>query len=102
MKQIVIEIFEEQYNTIKSDLYNTFPAEMKKWGLEAIRNGTPLPKGHGDMVDRDAVNSRFYSIRKELESYSNQPSYKELLDKLSMCLDTAQPIIEADELENEE
>ena len=40
--ELVIKISEEQYNTIKSDLYNTFPAEMKKWGLEAIRNGTPL------------------------------------------------------------
>ena len=42
--QIIIDIPEEQYNIIKSDLYNTFPAEMKKWGLEAIRNGTPQPK----------------------------------------------------------
>ena len=49
--QIVIDIPEEQYNTIKGDLYNTFPAEMKKWGLEAIRNGTPLPKVHGDLID---------------------------------------------------
>lgn len=53
--QIVIKIPEEQYNTIKSDLYNTFPAEMKKWGLEAIRNGTPLPKGHGRLIDADAL-----------------------------------------------
>ena len=42
--ELVIKIPEEQYNTIKGDLYNTFPAEMKKWGLEAIRNGTPQPK----------------------------------------------------------
>lgn len=40
--QIVIDIPEEKYNAIQSDLYNTFPAEMKEWGLEAIRNGTPL------------------------------------------------------------
>ena len=43
--ELVIKIPEEQYNAIKSDLYNTFPAEMKKWGLEAIRNGTLLPEG---------------------------------------------------------
>jgi hypothetical protein len=40
--QVVIDIPEEQYNTIKSNLYDTFPAEMKEWGLEAIKNGTPL------------------------------------------------------------
>lgn len=40
--KLIIDIPEEQYNTIKSDLYNTFTAEMKKWGLGAIRNGIPL------------------------------------------------------------
>ena len=50
-KELLIKIPVEQYNTIKSDLYNTFPAEMREWGLEAIRNGTPLPKGHGKMVE---------------------------------------------------
>ena len=42
--QIVIDIDEKQYNIIKNDLYKTFPTEMKKWGLEAIRNGIPLDK----------------------------------------------------------
>ena len=53
--ELVIKIPKEQYNTIKSDLYNTFPAEMKEWGLEAIRNGTPLPKGHGRLIDADEL-----------------------------------------------
>ena len=52
--QIVIDIPEEKYNVIKIN-YNTFPAEMKKWGLEAIRNGTPLPKGHGRLKDIDKI-----------------------------------------------
>ena len=43
--ELVINISEEKYDVIKSDSYNTFPAEMKEWGLEAIRNGVPLPKG---------------------------------------------------------
>lgn len=34
---IVIDIPKEKYDVIKSDLYNTFSAEMKEWGLEAIR-----------------------------------------------------------------
>lgn len=42
--QVVIDIDEKQYNIIKNDLYKTFPTEMKKWGLEAIRNGIPLDK----------------------------------------------------------
>ena len=63
---------------------------------ESIRNGIPLPKGHGDLVDRDAVNSRYDGIYAELDSLSNKPTYKVLLDKLSMCLDTSPTIIEAD------
>ena len=64
---------------------------------EAIANGIPLPEEHGDLVDRDAINDRFYNIRKELESYSNKPTYKKLLDRWSMCMDTAPAIIKADE-----
>ena len=49
--ELVIKIPEEKYDVIKSDLYNTFPAEMKERGLEAIKNGKPLPKGHGRLKD---------------------------------------------------
>ena len=53
--ELFIKINKEKYDAIKSDLYNTFPAEMKEWGLEAIRNGTPLPKSHGKIVDANRV-----------------------------------------------
>lgn len=39
--QIVIDIPKEKYKTI-CEMYGTFPKEMKDWGLEAIKNGTPL------------------------------------------------------------
>jgi len=53
--ELVIKIPEEKYDVIKSDLYNTFPAEIKEWGLEVIKNGTPLPKGHGRLIDADEL-----------------------------------------------
>lgn len=56
---IVIKIPKEKYDVIKSDLYNTFPADMREWGLEAIRNGTPLPKGHGDLKDTEKLKHAF-------------------------------------------
>ena len=55
--QIVIDIPQEKYDAIKSN-YNTFPAEMKEWGLEAIRNGAPLSKGHGRLIDADKLEPR--------------------------------------------
>lgn len=42
--KVVIDIPKGQYYVIKSGLYDTFSAEMKIWGLEAIRKGTPLLK----------------------------------------------------------
>lgn len=92
--EVVIKIPVETYEYWKEHSHEYVLAE-------AIKNGTPLPKGHGDLIDRDAVNSRYDGIYAELDSLSNKPTYKELLDKLSMCLDTAMPILEADE-ESEE
>ena len=39
--QILIKIDDDKYNSIMT-MYDTFPLEMKKWGVEAIKNGTPL------------------------------------------------------------
>ena len=92
--QIVIDIPEAEYDLIVND---------EACGLNvltrAIANGTPLPKGHGDLIDRNAVNEEFYSIYNSAMACSNKPSDKYLLDKWSVCLDTSPTIIEADEVE---
>ena len=89
--QVIIEISDEYYKAITEIPNHQCTADML-----IIKNGIPLSKGHGDLVDRGEISDRFYAIWNELEYYSNQPTYKELLDKLSMCLDTALPIIETD------
>lgn len=48
---LVIDIPEEQYNILKSKLYYTFPNDMKKWGLKAIRNGTPLDDIRAEIIE---------------------------------------------------
>lgn len=47
--QIVIDIPEEEYNIIKK--YN---APMT-WAEHLIKKGTPLPKGHGRLIDADVL-----------------------------------------------
>lgn len=96
--EIVIKIPEEVKNRLCFGV--TYPKDIQVI-CEALNNGTPIPKGHGDLVDRDEINDRFYGIWRELKSYSNKPSQKELLDKWSMCMDDAQPIIEADKEEDQ-
>lgn len=43
MVEVVIKMPKEKYDSICS-MYGTFPAEMKEWGLEYIKNGTVLSK----------------------------------------------------------
>lgn len=46
--QIVIDMSEEEYNRIKENDCGLFNGRF----FQMIRNGTPLPKGHGDLIDR--------------------------------------------------
>ena len=46
--QVVIEIPEEKYMHIKEEQWLPNRLLIEK----AIANGTPLPKGHGDLIDR--------------------------------------------------
>ena len=51
--ELVVKIPEEAYKLLKND-------EGVDWLgaehiLNAVANGTPLPKGHGDLIDADAL-----------------------------------------------
>lgn len=49
--QIVIKIPDKLYETIISDEYGVHQGCI----YDIIRNGTPLPKGHGRLIDADAL-----------------------------------------------
>lgn len=51
--KIVIDIPERVYNTIQKSFSENYPddIELLFW-IDTVRNGTPLPKGHGDLIDR--------------------------------------------------
>lgn len=61
--QIVIEIPEEEYKIIKN-----CTAPMT-WSEHLIKNGIPLPKGHGRLIDADAINIHDISPIYEMEVY---------------------------------
>lgn len=52
--ELVIKLPEDKYNDIV-EMYGTFPASWKEFGLAYIKNGIRLPKGHGRLIDADAV-----------------------------------------------
>jgi hypothetical protein len=85
--QILIKISEEDYINLKNAINSLIEngverASMSKICL-AILDGTPLPKGHGRLIDADAVLE---------EPIGN--TYKDI--------DIAETIIEADKAENED
>ena len=52
--QIVIDIPDRLYDTLPK-IHNGSMAS--KTLLEFVKNGTPLPKGHGDLIDMDNITS---------------------------------------------
>lgn len=49
--QIVIDMSEEEYNRIKENDCGLFNGRF----FQMIRNGIPLPKGHGDLFDKAEI-----------------------------------------------
>lgn len=87
MAELVIKIDDETYKEVMDRTENdTLSLGIKL--IEAVQNGTPLPKGHGDLIDRsEAIKSLF--------------SYHKGEKTLGQCIDDVQTIIEADK-ENKE
>jgi hypothetical protein len=87
--QILVEIDDKLYNRIK---YLEPKADtMLDVLMRSVQNGTPLPKGHGDLIDADEI--QFENT--EFETYGD---YCIAFD----AIDTATPIIEADKEANNE
>lgn len=82
--KIVIELSEEDYNDITLTGENTINLGVLLALRKAVRNGTPLPKGHGRLIDADAIDTKW-----------SDP-------EVSETLDDAPTIIEADKTESED
>lgn len=80
--ELLIKIPEEKLSIIKNKIYcGIYNPDLYK----AIENGTPLPKGHGRLIDADALN------RKDVNCANTPMNF----------IDTAHTIIEADKEINE-
>ena len=49
--EVVIKIDEERYNQIKRCADEFLASRLER----AVKNGIPLPKGHGDLIDVDDI-----------------------------------------------
>lgn len=100
MIELVIKISEKSYNALTHTEFdaNLVVNEMRK----AIANGTPLPKGHGDLIYRKSAETIFKNARKALYEQSRKEQIKDFHTREMMLLNAEQfvhliePIIEAD------
>ena len=65
--KLIIDIDDEDYKRIQ-DIPNTFNSLTSR-AYSAIRKGTPLPKGHGRLIDADAINIHDVSPAYGMEVY---------------------------------
>ena len=64
--QIVINIDDEDYDNITLTGGNIINLGVLLDLREAVRNGTPLPKGHGRLIDADALEKKMCDREEEL------------------------------------
>ena len=91
--QIVINIDDEDYDDITLTGENTINIGVLLDLREAVRNGTPLPKGHGKLIDADAMKKHYPIMENDFGMVFNEHLHKEL--------DNEPTIIEADRSEEE-
>lgn len=100
--QIVIELPDETYKDIKEEnsiygINNGLSARITGKVVGAIQNGTPLPKGHGRLIDADDLRLDIIGHK-----YSNNFCEEHNIDwsinlgMLNILLADAPTIIEAD------
>lgn len=100
--ELVIKIPEEEYDLIVND---------EACGLNvltrAIAKGTPLPKGHGRLIDADYLKDvtllhNWHGNNKNIVPYSDRRGYRLRNNEVLTALINAPTIIEADKGESEE
>lgn len=85
--QIVIKLAEEDYNDITLTGENTINLGVLLALRKAVRNGTPLPKGHGDL--KDMGNLRYvFDLTRDDPIYSGKD--------IERAIKSMKTIIEAD------
>ena len=86
--KILIEMAEEKYEWLKKNNQNADPNSI----VGAVTNGTPLPKGHGDLIDRKELGIT------PIDS-TDLPAVGCLMVYLAEDVEGAPIIIEADKVE---
>ena len=98
--QIVIDIPEERFEWIKKHKGLTdFSTTLMLY--DRVRHGTPLPKGHGRLIDADYLKDvillhNFHGNNKNIVPYADRRGYRLRQREVDESIINAPTIIEAD------
>lgn len=95
--ELVIKIDEERYSYVKNQVEKGIDNPLKV----IIANGTPLPKGHGRLIDADLI-AKQYGLD-DATKYGNKNAKQQdfsystmMMYEIADMIDNAETIIEAD------
>ena len=101
--ELVIKMPEESYKATCNGCM--LPPDVENV-VRGIKNGTPLPKGHGDLIDRSKI---YKAIPAEEDNCTGMGmtdnemyAYNDGIDAMYDKVQRVKPIIEADKVESEE
>lgn len=93
--EVVIKLDEDRYKSICDGVEAGKRVNVSSlYAHKIIANGTPLPQGHGKLVDVNEVAEYLDNIQLELDGWGETDGAMEIA-KARMGLDTVSTIIEA-------
>lgn len=96
--KIVIEIDDDDYQFIKDTEFENYA--VTKHLYEAVYEGTPLPKGHGRLIDADELLIELGSYHiggiDAIKIYNGENTWEDGLHTAWSVIDDAETIIEAE------
>lgn len=101
--KIIVTLSEGQYEALKDVQFGGIGSRMV---FNAVKHGTPLPKGHGRLIDADKLNEQFGEV---MDAVMREPKFTKDVEYILRTTATvrlqikeADTIIEADKEESEE
>ena len=105
--KLIIEIPKDIYDGLINNRGVVIPSYWHEYVADLCKNGTPLPKGHGRLIDADylrnvALLHNFHGNNKSIVPYSDRKGYRLRQREVDEAIINAPTIIEADEAERED
>ena len=103
--QIVIDINEEDFKCLENGIIISLGRgtckSLLSRAMNAIIKGTPLPKGHGRLIDADYLKDvillhNFHGNNKDIVPYQDRRGYRARQKEVDESIINAPTIIEAD------